>query len=164
MEPQPVVEQSGVQLPSLAACPSPGLLPHWLPHSFSQSILVSARIVRGAAWIFPLGSLLPSQGQYQCFLLNSRGNRGMKSLCVSLPCVLPAHHLSVAVIHSHLMEPTSHFPSSKNGCSYPHPHPLGLRGSYSSNSSSDLWPLMSIALIPICGFLSDPCALPRSKG
>ena len=79
----------------------------------------------GAAWISPLGSLLPSQGRYQCFLLNSRGNRGMKSLCVSLPCVLPAHHLSLALIHSHLMEPTSHFPSSKNGCSYPPPRPAG---------------------------------------
>lgn len=76
MEPQPVVEQSGVQLPSLAACPSPGLPPHWLPHSFSQSILVSARIVRGAdtgeqPGFFPWGVYCQARGVISAFFLTA---------------------------------------------------------------------------------------------
>ena len=43
----------------------------------------------------------------------------------------------------------------------PRPDLLGLHGSYCY--STDLWPLTSTALIPICGFLSDLSALPKKR-
>lgn len=115
----------------------------------------------GAAWIFPLGSLLPSQGRYQCFLLNSRGNRGMKSLLVSPVSCLHITFLLLSYIPISWNPPLTSRPP-RMAAPTPRPDLLGLHGSCCYGT--DLWPLTSTALIPICGFLSDPSALPRSKG